>query len=1451
MRRALRWVKRIVLGLLAFVLVVVVTVLILLHTDWGRNKARTIALSQLQKFFPGGIHVERIDGSVLGDISLHGVTINGFDGKQMLRAKTVTTNLKIGALFSKTIELEYATVDEAFVTDPSNPVKIEEDPEPGSWSVEMPRVEIRHGHFVKTGEQPMTIENLEVDAALAVDPVGPIVASAEVRGHWKERAMPVVVNAGARITEAVEISRFSIKLADTTVEATKPILVDTAFPTVKLQIHATPAVVTSFAPAVVLPAPADITIDIGGKPLAIAMHATMATSTFDVNLTGDIATLKAHGVVTASGIDLETFVPTLTGSGDGTLALVVDGKAQTAHVLALLRGQLLDFPAGHAMVDLDATAQGARALVIAGGDGDVGAAVIGRLAREGNKLDLVHAAVQVSARDAAKATGGQAPFKGLIRAGGTAKGTLAPKLAVRLDGQVQAYGLQSTDPKLGLQIAQVNGRADAWISEQGTFSHLHATLTKVSRAGSELGTFEVDAHNRKDGRISATLIAHPSAIPKSTATIDATVSLAKTETDPLVIELGTHTLDAPKFKWSGTGGKITVTDAKVEVRDFESKSGNASVSVDATVVKATQALEVKASAKNVPAQLFDPTYQGTVSADVDIKRQGLRWDGKVNVDINGIALGANQPAIEGKVALTVANRRVTADVRATTFSLGGVRLVLDVDGPRDITDPLGWRRLDRKAIRTAMLAITRIDLSAAKVKTGGIIDGELVLAGMDTSGTFAIKQVQTPLGVVEGEINFAPMGDELGVSSTVKVENFGDAQIAAVIAIPAHPFEPLEWKRLGRGIVRTLTAQIEDVVIDPKKLARLGLDYPYSARANVNLALAAGEGEVRAKVALRDIKGGTLLKPLDLTIDASITPKETGATVQLATGKQTLTTIAATLPGFGFERWVADAPSVMNASVQGKLEIPNIDVVETLGILGRIDITSGKLAGSIDVAGTVAKPTANMDVVVTDVNVKPRLAGRTLPTLNELRIKGTWDGATGEVAITGKESDGATLDISAKARLDNLAGLDAKVDIRKFDIAPIAVFLPGPLVAATGKLGAKITITGLDADRIRGTLSLEKARVPVHPQIGTVRDANVAIKLTDMGLAYTIDAKVGAGTVKIKGAAGKDLAQITVDGQVDKFSPIGEVQPLITAKLDGTIFREQGLLRGEMKLTRANVTLDLEQGVKLLDSEMPEDVYLGRSTPPPPTPKEARIPRTPWITLRVKLDSTRVYVKHEYVEVRALVNANRGVTLAIGRTPTLDGSIEIERGDVDVLGRQYRVDPTDKAVTFDGNLDPKLAIRLTHDFPTLSLSANLSGRVSKKEIHMTGSPDIYSQEELLAFFVGADPGGEAGSTSRDVATNVGAAILSAKLGRQAKKVLPFKVDVVACDAGTSASGSSCRLGRWLTENWFVQFKQRIEPRPDEPPQEVQLQYYFRKSWVFEGAGFTERFGGDVLWRKRW
>ena len=1454
MRRALRWLKRFVLAFLAITFVAVTAALIVLHTDWGRDKARTIVLAQIQQFFPGGIHVERIDGSVLGQVRLTNLTINGYDKQRMITARSARANLKYTALFSGRIELEYVELEDVDVVNPGNPVWVDPTTPPFGWDVALPKISVRRARVTVAGEQPMTFENVELDAAVAVTGGGgPIDVSANVGATWREYALPLSVKANANITERVVVRSLDAVAGDSTI-AGKELVVDLARPTGTLVVHATPGVLAKLAPQIALPAPVDVRIDLAdtGTESRVEVAATMKNASLQATLLGDLDKLAARGTIVINDVDLATIAPSLTGSGSGVIAVTADQTR--ANVTAIVRGQLLDLPAGHAVVGVDATRTSVRAILVAGGAGGTSTTAAGELAIDGDDLKLVDSTVLVKMKNPSVVTAGKIPFRGPLRLAGTAKGPIAPKLALELTGEVEGYGLASTDPKLGdLRIARVSGSASGSITEAGTYSRFRATVKDVSRGGSPLGTFEIDGRNRKDGKIALTLTARPAAIPNSVATIDSVISLGQTETDPIEIELGEHSLKSPRASWGGRGGRVVIGADTIAITGIESRAGNASLVADATIVKATEQLEVKGKVQNLPIGMFAPEARGAVTATVDVKRRGITWNGKVKVLAHGVQLAPDLPAIDGDVAVTVAKRRVTADISLSTFQVGSVRLVLDVDGPRDITDPLAWRRLERKAIRTALLGITRLDLAAAKVSTGGIVEGELVLSGMETSGSFAVKGVETPLGTVAGEINFAPMGDELGLASTLRVANLGEAQIAGQIVIPAYPFEPAEWKRLGRGVLRVVTAQIDDVAIDPEKLATLGVDLPFRGRASVHVALAAGAGEAKATIDLRDVTGGLLVKPVDVRVEAGISPTQTTARVQARAAKKTdwadsdkrLATVTGSLPGFGFERWLADPGAVVAAPLEGRLEIPDIDVVPTLAMIGRADIQTGRLGGAIEVRGTAGKPTATGELVVSNVTVKPRLAGRKLPTLTELRIRPTWDGTVASLVIAGKESDGATLDIEARVRPDQLDKLFAKVVIEKFDIAPIAVFLPGPLVAATGKLSADVTINGLDVQGVRGRVALEKARVPIHPQVGTIREADLDVRLTNAGLSYKLAAKIGGGSLKLSGGARPDLKTITFGGDIVRFSPIGEIQPRVDARVDGTIFREDGVLRADARLTKTNVFLDMEQGVELLESEMPEDLFIGRKTAPPPTPKQARLPRKPWITIAVAVDSTPIYVKHEFFEVRARANARNGIKLLVGRTFGMDGSIEIERGDVSILGRKYRVDPGPDKIRFDGTADPLLAIRLTHDFPELTLTADIVGRATKRDIVMTGTPAIYTQDELFAFFIGGSPSGDAGASTRDVASNVGAAYVSAKLQRHAKKVIPFKFDVLTCDS------LSCKLGRWITENWYIEFRQRIEPRPDEPPQEVQLEYYFRRNWLIEAAGFTERFGGDILWRKRW
>ncbi|HLL20958.1 MAG TPA: hypothetical protein VK427_02455, partial [Kofleriaceae bacterium] len=522
MRRALRWVKRIVLGTIALVVVSVVAVLVILHTDWGREKARAVALEQLQQFFPGGIHADRIEGSVLGELRLVGVTINGADKRPMIRAKHVRANIKLAALFTKTVALEYAIANDVEITDPSNPVHIPEDPEPSTWTVEMPRLEVHRARVMLTGAQPNTFENLEIKASLVVPPVEAILARAAIVGAWKERGLPFTVNVDAKIGERAELPVLRATLGDTTITG-MGIVIDPAQPVATLAIHATPAVVAAFAPTVRLPAAADVALAITavGKESRVELAGTMGTTSIEGALVGTISTQRVRGMIAVNGVDVATFAPHLTGGGSGVFAIVADGKAQAGHVLALVRGQLLDLPAGHAMIDLSGSARGGRAFVVAGGEGGAGAALLGSVTRDGDRVELVGTRLVATSRNAAVATAGRVPVKGAITIRGRAEGTLAPTLALDVDGNVDGYGLATTDPALGgIAIAEVHGRADARLTPAGTMTQLHVTAERVVRGGSPLGTFEITGTHRGD-KLSTRVVAHPAALPGAVAKLDA------------------------------------------------------------------------------------------------------------------------------------------------------------------------------------------------------------------------------------------------------------------------------------------------------------------------------------------------------------------------------------------------------------------------------------------------------------------------------------------------------------------------------------------------------------------------------------------------------------------------------------------------------------------------------------------------------------------------------------------------------------------------------------------------------------------------------------------------------------------------------------------------------------------------------------------------------------------
>src|SRR4029079_6447695 len=164
--------------------------------------------------------------------------------------------------------------------------------------------------------------------------------------------------------------------------------------------------------------------------------------------------------------------------------------------------------------------------------------------------------------------------------------------------------------------------------------------------------------------------------------------------------------------------------------------------------------------------------------------------------------------------------------------------------------------------------------------------------------------------------------------------------------------------------------------------------------------------------------------------------------------------------------------------------------------------------------------------------------------------------------------------------------------------------------------------------------------------------------------------------------------------------------------------------------------------------------------------------------------------------------------LAIGDAVGVRGRVEIDHADADLLGRRYLVEPS--ALTFAGTTDPRIDIRMSHQFPELALDVAIAGPASSPDLKLSSEPGGYTYDKLFGFFLGGEPGGDPGSQTRDAVASAGSRWLSGKLGRRISKVLPVKLDAISCEPATTASAvGSCTFGKWLSERLFVAYRQHL------------------------------------------
>ncbi|MBA3454927.1 MAG: translocation/assembly module TamB domain-containing protein [Deltaproteobacteria bacterium] len=1474
MKRALRWLKRIVLGTLALAIVAVIAVLIVLHTDWGRNLVREQIEATLLENFPGGARVGKLEGSVFGTLVVTDIVVFDMDHGPLVKVGSVKLELELLPLLTKTAHIDRLLIEDVVVTKRTQTIPTPPPPPPGSMNIEIPKLEVRGiSAVIETPQGPLTLDNGSATASVNILPGGYVTANANVAATWRERNAPITVAIGAQVGDLITIPFARIAVGGVEVIATS-VNVDAMSGSVT--VHATPEAIAKLVPGIELPGNVNLRVVTAAhkvEGLHLQLAGTVGATSIDAVGLVDVMTGSARGVISARGSDLGRITNGhIHGTGTVVVAATTDGVHMSGTVIAngavrLEEGDMTlevnrGAPAigttgepgrvirGHAIVAVDGTKDGGSVLVIAAGAGQSRLAVLGGVRREGDDVFIERTLVGASTLDPSAASGGLAPVKGELHIDGFVEG---PRAKLVVGGTVRGGRIVFEDKRIGtlssrlaLTISEGPGRREV----RGT---VHADIGGVVNAGSPIGSFTVDAKARNDGKIEVSGQARLAMAP---VVVDASAII--TLGNVIEVVLGPHRVRTEKGELSGDGGTVAIGPHDIVVRGVKTAPvgrGNGQITVDATVGRLTKNLVANVVAREIPASLIDPAYRGTANADVAITRVGMKWSGGGNVVVKKFSIGPDTLPIDAEGKLTVDGRRVTLEGHVASPTVGGARLALVVDGPVDLTDAAAWMRVRRSDLHAVTIGVERLDLAAlTDRRVAGTADGTLVIHAGVPSGSLAIRDVPTPAGMVDADVTLS-LTDAgfVDAMAKAKVGTLGGADAEIRLQIPDRIFDPIAWKALGPGVVHRATIRTTDVAFDGRLLARFGIDAPYSGRANAEILVGTGGSSVDVKARVRGIHGGMIKRDLDVALIARADDKGTDATVRVGSGTRLLLDLPDAHSPVRLADWIADPKAQLASRVSGTMTIPRIPAREVLGIFGRMDVLEGTVEGKVVIAGTITVPTVVATVDLLAVRVKPRLVSRPLPMLTALHLEASWDGSGGKVHLTASEENKGTLVVDASGRPDQLASVKLRMKVANFDIAPLAVFLPGPLVGASGKLEADLVVNRLDPSlgSITGFLHLINGRVPIAPTVGTLRAADIRIDLDDGGVTAKLDGKIGGGTIKLE-ATTTDLVNARVFGEVTKFSPIIALAPVINGRVTGTFSREGRTWVGDLRVSRASIAVPEQSGNALLDAAAPEDlIFVDR---PIPLPKRAaRAPQRPLIIAAVSIEPTRITMP----ELQVVGSISGQVQVSVGDTLGLDGQVGVDTATLVIAGHRYRVEIGQ--VAFDGTTDALIDFKLAHDFPDVTTYVQASTRLSqidRVEPQFTSEPGIYTQGQLLGFFLGGAPGGDPSKQTAEAAAGFGASVASTFAGKWLKKV-PLVSRVlsrvqIGCKPGAGQSSSSCTAGTWATKKTYVTFEGRIDSRPDENAGQGKVEYYWKPNRTVELTGGDRGFFGlDLLWRHRW
>lgn len=1381
-RRVRRWTWRLLLGALTFVSALIGVVVILIHTDYGRELARKRIETQLQSMFSGGATIGKLEGSPFGTLVFRDVTINLPDGRRAVTVSTLRFGVDLLPLLSRRARLTDVVVDDANIL-------LERDERGGlaiarmmpvlDWRIDVPSVHVHRAHIaLDTGAERLDFDGVEVSGSLRSPQGAPIDAAAVVSGSVRQRGVTFDVEAAVRSSdEALEISSAKARLGGVVVTARAVRMTPASATRIAtyagtVTLTAPRAAVAKLVPGLELPVDVTASIDVASDEAGthVVVDGTAdgqaVVAAFDV----DVAAMRARGWLATGKLD----VTARTGGrvrGAASAIAVFDVVAAvpiqqwpTGTVSMQVAADLEDAPRTSIAIDVTSHVPGVVATVVNADGPGMSASATAMVRQAGRTITLDTATLTARSRGA---VAGSAAISGSVNVDLRASGEIAPCLDLAVTGTVGGERIRAS----GASIASMRLSIAARGLPRHPRGHAELKASGIARGTFQLDKLELAAADGAGGKLTVSLRARPK---QATWLVDADALV--TVADAITVELQRHRVRARGVEWTGSTGRLAIGRERIELRDF-------------------------------------------VTA---------RTGGRDRISVRGVVVP-----------------------------------------PKELTDVTAWRRLDRDALRAGRITLEHVDLGRAAELAGvagayaGRLDADLRISPSGIAGHVSVLDVLAPAlrgqGLIQAKVELSqPSRGELQSIVTARFGTVGGIDAHANIVTPRHIFDPAAWTPRA---IKSAFLRVGEIELEPGVLDQLGsIADPgqgslarriSGARGGVTLVAGVGEGARSATLALtvRRLVGTPIMQPVDAELTATIDDKAIAATLLVRSEHAVLVEAAGTA-GVTLAELIANPRKLLTAPLDVTATVPTAPASQLLSVFGRSEVSGGTIAGEITIAGTVRRPTLRAHVVAAGLQLPQSRRSRAQDPARQLTIDVTWDGIAGSLVIDGTQ-DAGSLHLVAKGSPWALRDATATLEARTYDLSPLLVLVPGPVGGAAGQLDGNLSIAGLDprTARLSGHMHLSRGRLPIAPSIGTLQRTTVDLVARDRDVLVTVAGELGGGTVKANGTiaiAGTSPTAADMTIELRKVSPIGVLEPIIDADVSATLRFADKAWVADVAITNARVTVPTEVRDSLKPVGAPADMRFANGEHVIARTMTRAPPAQPLLVANVVLHPTRV----ESDDLRSIVSGRLTVTTD-GSSIGIIGTIDADRGDLDLFGRRYRVDRA--TVSFDGSTDPLIDVRITHDFSDVTTITVVHGRLSKPELVMSSDPSTYSQGQLLGFLIGGEPHGDPTTGSlKDSASGAGSSLVAGKVATYLRKALPIDLDVLRYESATSTSSGSFTIGSWVTRRLFLGYRSRPAARQDENFGEAQVEYWLSRRVILEAAGGDRGYSGvDLLWRKRY